>query len=133
MPKLRDTPKTRMDRAFMAALRYGQAMRGETDKDTMRLMPKSTATYYKRLHNLDGFTREELRILIPRYFNDRQLCDAFGVEYHGGHAGAERRWRRMSKTRNERRLRRSRAIGSAVFTVCILLALFADSWVEIIL
>ena len=27
----------------------------------------------------------------------------------------------MSKTRNERRLRRSRAIGSAVFTVCILL------------
>ena len=84
MPKLRDTPKTRMDRAFMAALRYGQAMRGETDKDAMRLMPKSTATYYKRLHNLDGFTREELRILIPRYFNDRQLCDAFGVEYHGG-------------------------------------------------
>ena len=60
MPKLRDTPKTRMDRAFMAALRYGQAMRGETDKDTMRLMPKSTATYYKRLHNLDGFTREEI-------------------------------------------------------------------------
>ena len=79
MPKLRDTPKTRMDRAFMAALRYGQAMRGETDKDTMRLMPKSTATYYKRLHNLDGFTREELRIIIPRYFNDRQLCDAFGI------------------------------------------------------
>ena len=35
----------------------------------------------------------------------------------------------MSKTRNER----SRAIGSAVFTVCILLALFADSWVAIIL
>ena len=83
MPKLRESPKTRMDRAFMAALRYGQAMRGESDKDTMRLMPKSTATYYKRLRNLDGFTREELRILIPRYFNDRQLCDAFGVEYHG--------------------------------------------------
>lgn len=83
MPKLRESPKARMDKAFMAALRYGQAMRGESDKDTMRLMPKSTATYYKRLRNLDGFTREELRILIPRYFNDRQLCDAFGVEYHG--------------------------------------------------
>ena len=117
----------------MAALRYGQAMRGETDKDTMRLMPKSTATYYKRLHNLDGFTREELRILIPRYFNDRQLCDAFGAEYHGGTPELKERGRRMSKTRNERRLRRSRAIGSAVFTVCILLALFADSWVAIIL
>lgn len=38
-----------------------------------------------------------------------------------------------NRTRNERRLRRSRAIGSAVFTVCILLALFADSWVAIIL
>lgn len=39
----------------------------------------------------------------------------------------------MSKTRNERRLRRSRAIGSAVFAACFVLALFADSWVEIIL
>ena len=83
MPKLRESPKTRMDRAFMATLRYGQAMRGETDKDTMKLLPVSKATYYNRLRNLDGFTREELRILIPRYFNDRQLCAAFGVEYHG--------------------------------------------------
>lgn len=83
MPKLRDSPKTRMDRAFMAALRYGQAIRGETDKDTMKLFPRSTATYYVRLRNLDSFTRGELRILIPRYFNDRQLCEAFGVEYHG--------------------------------------------------
>lgn len=83
MPKLRDSPKTRMDRAFMAALRYGQAMRGETDKDTMKLLPRSTTTYYVRLRDPDSFTREELRILIPRYFNDRQLCDAFGVEYHG--------------------------------------------------
>lgn len=41
MPKLRDSPKTRMDRAFMAALRYGQAIRGETDKDTMKLFPRS--------------------------------------------------------------------------------------------
>ena len=39
----------------------------------------------------------------------------------------------MSKTRNERRLQRNRAIGSAVLTACILLALFADSWVEVIL
>ena len=39
----------------------------------------------------------------------------------------------MSRTRNERRLRRNRIIGSAVFSVCILFALFADSWVELIL
>ena len=39
----------------------------------------------------------------------------------------------MSKTRNERRLRRSRAIGSAVFTVCILLALdYEDSGAGIV-
>lgn len=83
MPKLRESPKARQDRLFMAALRYGQAVRGESDKDTMKLLPVSKATYYNRLRNLDGFTREELRILIPRYFNDRQLCAAFGVEYHG--------------------------------------------------
>ena len=39
----------------------------------------------------------------------------------------------MSKTRSERRLQRNRAIGSAVFTDCILLALFAGCWVEVIL
>lgn len=84
MPKLRESPKTRMDRAFMAALRYGQEMRGERDPDTERLMPKSRTTYYAHLRDLDMFTREELLVLIPRYFNDRQLCAAFGVEYHGG-------------------------------------------------
>ena len=46
-------------------------------------MPKSPATYYKRLRDLGSFTREELCIIIPRYFSDRQLCEAFGVEYHG--------------------------------------------------
>ena len=39
----------------------------------------------------------------------------------------------MSKTRNERRLRRNRAAGSAVFAACILIALSADYWVELIL
>lgn len=83
MPRLRESPKARMDRAFMAGLRYGQELRGEKDADTIRLMPKSPATYYKRLRDLDSFTREELLILIPRYFNDRQLCEAFGVPYCG--------------------------------------------------
>ena len=83
MPKLRESPKERMDRAFMAALRYGQEIRGEKDLDTAQLMPKSRSTYYCHLRDLDKFTREELRVLIPRYFTDRQLCEAFGVEYHG--------------------------------------------------
>ncbi len=83
MPKLHESPKERMDRAFMAALRYGQEIRGEKDLDTAQLMPKSRSTYYYHLRDLDKFTREELRVLIPRYFTDRQLCEAFGVEYHG--------------------------------------------------
>lgn len=87
MPKLRDTPKTRMDGAFTAALRYGQAARGEADKDTVRLMPKSAVAYYRRLHNLNGFTWERLHILIPRYFNNRQLCDTFSVKYYGDTSG----------------------------------------------
>lgn len=86
MPKLRESPKERMDRAFMTALRYGQALRGEKDLDTAQLMPKSRSTYYCHLRDPDKFTREELRILIPRYFTDRQLCEAFGVEYHGATA-----------------------------------------------
>lgn len=83
MPKLRASPKERMDRAFMAALRYGQELKGEKDIDTAKLLPKSLSTYYAHLRDLDMFTREELRVLIPRYFNDRQLCAAFGVEYRG--------------------------------------------------
>lgn len=83
MPKLRESPKQRMDRAFLAALRYGQTLRGERDLDTVKLMPRCCSTYYAHLRDLDKFTRAELLVLIPRYFNDRQLCEAFGVEYHG--------------------------------------------------
>lgn len=83
MPKLRESPVERMDRAFMAALRYGQVMRGEKDIDTAKMLPKCKSSYYSHLRNLDMFTREELRVLFPRYFNDRQLCEAWGVEYHG--------------------------------------------------
>ena len=83
MPKLKESAKARMDRAFLAGLRYGQTMRGEKDLDTAKLMPKCTTAYYRHIKNPDMFTREELIVLIPRYFNDRQLCDAFGVEYHG--------------------------------------------------
>ena len=83
MPKLRESPKARMDRAFITALRVGQAKRGEKDRDTARLMPKCLSTYYAHLRDPDMFTREELRVLIPRYFTDRQLCEAFGVECGG--------------------------------------------------
>ena len=36
-------------------------------------------------------------------------------------------------TRNERRRRRREALGAAAFSLCILCALFSDSWVEVLL
>lgn len=39
----------------------------------------------------------------------------------------------MSKTRNERRQARREAVRGVVVTICFLVALFADSWVAIIL
>ena len=39
----------------------------------------------------------------------------------------------MSKTREERRLRRRRAVEITAVSTWILLALFANSWVEVIL
>ena len=40
---------------------------------------------------------------------------------------------RIHRTRNERRLRRRQGLSAAVFSACILCALFADSWVEVLL
>lgn len=39
----------------------------------------------------------------------------------------------MSKTRNERLLARRETVRGVVVTICFLVALFADSWVEWIL
>lgn len=81
MPRLKESPKQKMDRAFLSALAVGQARRGESNQDTIRLLPVSYSAYYKHLRCPDMFTREELLVIIPRYFTDRQLCEAFGVEY----------------------------------------------------
>lgn len=83
MPKVAITATQRQNRALMAALRYGQEMRGERDIDTARIAPVSLSTYYSRIKNPEAFTVAELRVLAQRYFNDRQLCEAFGIEYHG--------------------------------------------------
>ena len=40
MPKLKESPKQKMDRAFLAAITCGQARRGESNQDTIRLMPE---------------------------------------------------------------------------------------------
>lgn len=87
MPKVTISPTQRMNRAFLAALRYGQELRAEKDCDTAKLVrPGRERTYYRRVKAPENFTVAEARIMAQRYFNDRQLCAAFGVEYHGSTA-----------------------------------------------
>ena len=73
MPKLRESPTQRMDKAFIAALRYGQAMIGDTNPDTVKVVTVSTSAFYKKLKNPGAFSVTDARILAQRYFNDRQL------------------------------------------------------------
>ena len=84
MPKVALTAEQKQDKAFLAALRGGQAIRGERDNDTVNFVRVSRSTYYKRVKHPSQFTMEDVRRLAKRYYiNDRQLCEAFGVEYHG--------------------------------------------------
>ena len=83
MPKLRESPVQRMDRAFLAALKYGQTLRGDTNPDTLKIVAISKSAFYKKLKEPGKFSMAEARPLAQRYFTDRQLCEAFGVEYHG--------------------------------------------------
>lgn len=85
MPRVTLTATQKQDRAFLAALRYGQAMRGERDLDTAQIIPSGKQrTYYNRIKDPGRFTLADLRVLAKRYFTDRQLCEAVGIEYHGG-------------------------------------------------
>ena len=84
MPKVTLTAAQRQDRAFLAALRGGQAMRGERDCDTVHHVNCCRSTYYKNVHKPGEFSMDDVRRLVQRYyFNDRQLCEAFGIEYNG--------------------------------------------------
>lgn len=84
MPKVNLTATQRQNRLFLAALSYGQKLRGEEDTDTAQFFPGSPRTYYRRLENPGKFTFDEMRRWGKRYINDRQLCEACGIEYHGG-------------------------------------------------
>ena len=85
MPKVRLTATERQNREFLAALRAGQARRGERDRDTAKVFPSGCErTYQRRIQKPQTFTLEEMRFLVSRYeFNDYQLCQIFGVEYKG--------------------------------------------------
>ena len=83
MPKVTLTAAQRQDRAFLAALRGGQALRGERDRDTMQCVLMPSSTYYRKVKDPGTFSVSDVRRLAQRYFNDRQLCEVFGIEYHG--------------------------------------------------
>lgn len=83
MPKLKESPTQRMNRVFLAAVRAGQIMKGDTNADTLRLVSVKHASFFRKLKAPETFSVFDARILAQRYFNDRQLCEAFGVEYHG--------------------------------------------------
>lgn len=83
MPKLKESPTQRMNRVFLAAVRAGQIMKGDTNADTLRLVSVKHSSFFRKLKAPETFSVFDARILAQRYFNDRQLCEAFGVEYHG--------------------------------------------------
>ncbi len=86
MPRVKPLTATeRQDREFLAALRAGQARKGEKDSDTARVFPdKGELTYRRRIKDPQNFTLKELRVLARYYgFTDYQLCLMIGVEYHG--------------------------------------------------
>lgn len=83
MPKLKESPAQRMDKAFIAALKAGQVMKGDDNKATLQLVSVQHASFYRKLKHPGDFSVDDARVIAQRYFNDRQLCAAFGVEYHG--------------------------------------------------
>ena len=84
MPKLRESPTERMDRAFLAAIAAGQVLRREKNQDTLRLIGITRSTFYRKLKSPGLFSVEDARRIIQHYhFSDRQLCESFGVEYNG--------------------------------------------------
>ena len=85
MPRLKVSPAEQQNREFLAALRAGQARKGETDRDTAQVFPdKGERTYQRRIKKRQTLTLPELRVLARHYgFTDRQLCLMVGVEYHG--------------------------------------------------
>ena len=83
MPKLKETQTQRMERIFRAAIRYGLERRAEKVEDLAKVAPKSRSTIYGRIKKPGQCTLQEMLFYAPRFFNDRELCEMFGVEYHG--------------------------------------------------
>lgn len=82
MPKLKETQAQKMGRIFRAVVRYALEMRCEKVEDLTKAIPYSRATIYNRIRDPTTCTNAEM-LHYAKFFNDRQLCEFYGVEYHG--------------------------------------------------
>lgn len=82
MPKLKETSSQKMGRIFRAVIRYNLELRCEKVEDLAKRLPCKRATVYNRLRDPTTCTNREMLYLAP-FFTDRQLCEMYGVEYHG--------------------------------------------------
>lgn len=80
--KKQETEGERMTRIFRASMRYSMALRLEEPEEVARQTGVCTSTFYLRLRDASTLTARELLLLRDR-FTDRQLCEMFGVPYHG--------------------------------------------------
>lgn len=81
--KIKESSEERMTRVFRAAVRYKLERRGEKIDDLAKIAPGCRKTVYNRMHNPLSCTNGEMLFYAPEFFNDRQLCEMYGVEYHG--------------------------------------------------
>lgn len=82
MPKLKETQAQKMGRIFRAVVRYGLELRCEKVEDLAKTIPYSKSTIYNSLKNPTTCTNAEM-LHFAKFFNDRQLCEFYGVDYHG--------------------------------------------------
>lgn len=80
--KRTESDMERTTRLFRAALRYSMDLRMEDAVDVARQIPMGLSTFYLRMRDASHLTVRELLCLRDR-FTDRQLCEMFGVPYHG--------------------------------------------------
>jgi len=82
LKKETETDLERASRIFRAAIRYSMELRREDVSDVARQSHIGQSTLYLRLRDVTNMTVREILNLRDR-LTDRQLCEMFGVQYHG--------------------------------------------------
>ena len=82
LKKEAETDLERATRIFRAAIRYSMELRREDVQDVALQARMGSSTLYRRLTDVTHMTDRELLNMRDR-LTDRQLCEMFGVQYHG--------------------------------------------------